>query len=213
MELLRKLKKKASEHIGLEDHPPPLPKRRHEMRMASPGPMIDYGPLPRSFFDAVNSARQDGGYDALPVFARGPIPNADENAWYEQPETDFAALHRSRSKSRERVFDRGARPPSRGTPVKFRRRPVSPDLLRPPGTPPPRFRQHSLPNTPNMHHRFQHIPAPPPPQQQQLFDMNMAARPMQFYPQFQQPFYPMMHPHAHVPPWFMMRQPQMYPLY
>ena len=210
MEFLRKLKKKASEHLGQDDSPPPLPKRRPEMRMGSPGPMVDYGPLPRSFFHAVNSARQDAGYDALPVFARGPIPNEDENAWYEQPEQDFAPLHRSRSKSRERVVDRGARPPSRGTPVKFRRRPASPDLLRPPPSPlPPRFRQHSLPNTPNIHRRFQQMP---PQQQQQLFDMNMA-RPVQFYPQFQQPFYPMMYPQAHMPPWFMMRQPQMYPLF
>lgn len=208
MELLRKLKKKASLHIG-QDHtppppPPPLPRGRHEMRMESPRPMVDYGPLPRSFFHAVNSARQDAGYDALPVFPHGSIPNGDENGSYEQVENDFPSFHRSRSKSRDRAVDRGVRPRSRGTPVKFRRRPISPDLLQPRPSPAFHFRQHSLPNSPHMHHRFQHLPP------QQLFDMNMA-HPVQFYPQFQQPFYPMMHPH--VPPWFMMRQPQMYPLY
>lgn len=202
MELLRKLKKKASLHIGPEDHRPrPRSRSRHEMRMETPRPTIDYGPLPQSFFHAVNSARQDAGYDALPVLPRG-----EENALYEQIDNEGSSFHRSRSKSRERPVDRGVRPPSRGTPVKFRRRPISPDLLQPRPSSAFHFRQHSLPNSPHMHHRFQ--PYPP----QQLFDMNMP-HPVQFYPQFQQPFYPMMHPQAHVPPWFMMRQPQMYPLY
>jgi hypothetical protein len=39
------------------------------------------------------------------------------------------------------------------------------------------------------------------------------AHPAQFFPQFQQPFYPMMNPHVNMHPWFMMRQPQMYPLF
>jgi hypothetical protein len=39
------------------------------------------------------------------------------------------------------------------------------------------------------------------------------AQPAQFYPQFQQQFYPMMNANVQFQPWFMMQQPQMYPLY
>lgn len=193
MEFLRKLKKRASSRVGQRDHsPPPLPKGRH--------PMMDYRPLPRSFFNAVNSTRENEGYDALPVFARGSIPSGDEYHLYENPENDFPTIDRSRSKSRERSFDRSARSHSRGTPVKFRRRPISPDLLQPRASSPFLFRQNSLPD---MHRHFQH---------QQLFDMRMA-QPAQFFPQFRQPFYPMMNPNVQFQPWFMMQQPQMYPFY
>jgi hypothetical protein len=198
MELLRKLKKHASSRIGKDDNPPPLTRGRRPMREKAAPPMMDYGPLPRNFFNAVNSAREQEGYDALPIIPRGPIPSGDENLWYENPENDFPAFNRSRSKSRERSFDRSARPPSRGTPVKFRRRPVSPELLQPRASSPFLFRQQSLPASPDMHRHFQ----------PQLFDMRMA-HPVQFYPQF----HPMMNPNIHVQPWFMMRQPQMFPLY
>ena len=207
MEFLRKLKKLASGHVEQEDHPPPLPRRRHRRREQAASPMMDYGPLPRSFFNAVNSARENSGYDALPVFPGGPIPNGDEPHLYEEPTDDVRAFDRSRSKSRERTFDRAARHHSRGTPVKFRRRPVSPELLRARTSSPFVFRQHSLPASPDMHRHFQQLPRQP------QFDMRMA-QPVQFFPQFQQPFYPGMYPNVHMQqPWVMMRQPQMYPFF
>jgi hypothetical protein len=217
MRILRKIKKLGNLLIGQEDDGPSPPNDRHRMRDGAPPPPppnINYGPLPRSFFSAVNLAREDAGYDALPVFPRGPIPTGEENHVYEYPKAEFPAFERSRSKSRERSLDRSARHRSRGTPVKFRRQPISPELLQPSASSPFLFRQHSLPSSPEMHRRFQpaqqfqHIPG----QQQQQFDM-MMGQPVQFFPQFQQPFYPMIHPNLNMQPWFMMRQPPMYPFF
>ncbi len=209
MKIMQKLKKFANSHLIEKDNSSPhLPmgRRQRQMRKEIAPPMMDYGPLPHSFLNAVNSAREQEGYDALPVFPHGSIPRQDENLWYEQPEVDFPGFNRNRSKSRERSNDRSARPPSRGTPVKFRRRPISPDLLQRRASSPFLFHQQSFSASPEMQHRFQHIP------RQQLFDMRMV-HPVQNFPQFQQPFYPMMNPNIHIQPWFMMQQPQMYPFY
>jgi len=214
MGLFRKLKKLGSLHLLQENKAPPTPNNRRRMRDQAAPSNINYDKLPRSFFSAVDLARQQAGYDPLPVIVREPIPTREESFTFENPEGEFLAFDRSRPKSRERPFDRSPRPHSRGTPVKFRRRPISPELLQPSASSPFLFHQHSVPASPDMHRRFQH------PQQfqripsQQQFDMMMGQQPAQFFPQFQQPFYPMMNPNVNMQPWFMMQQqPQMYPFF
>jgi hypothetical protein len=207
MGLFRKLKNLGSLHLLKENNARTPPNNRRRMRDQAAPLNINYDQLPRSFFSAVDLARQDAGYDPLPVFAREPIPSREENFMFENPETEFLAFDRSRSKSRERPLDRSARSHSRGTPVKFRRRPISPELLQPNASSPFLFHQNSVPGSPDMQRRFQH------PQQQQQFDMMMGQQPVQFLPQFQQPFYPMINPNVNMQPWFMMQQPQMYPFF
>jgi len=200
---------------------PPRPPRRRQMQDEAPPPITNYDPLPRSFFSAVDLARQEAGYDPLPVFPRGPIPNGEENLMYEQPEIAVPVFDRSRSKSRERSFDRTPRSRSRGTPVKFRRRPISPEILQPRASSPFFFGQHSLPNSPAMQHRFAHPPQFQHMPRQPQFDMMMMDQPVEFLPPFQQPFQqpfhpmmnPMINPNINMPPLFMMRQPQMHPFF
>lgn len=221
MGILRKLRKLGDLLSDREENnpqppppAPPIPNHRPWLRNEIP-PHVNhnYGPLPQSFFNAVDSARQQAGYDPLPVFPRETIPDGEGNHLYEEPVNDFPPVDRSRSKSRERQFDRIPRSQSRGTPVKFRRRPPSPELLQASHSSPFLFRQHSLPNSPDMHRRFQHPQQfQHIPRQTPQVDM-MMAYPNQFYPQFQQQFYPVMNPNVNMQPWFMMRQPQMYPFF
>jgi hypothetical protein len=230
MGLFRKLRKFASIHLLQEDAapppPPPRPHGRHRRR-GDVGPPADnsYEPLPRSFLHAVNSAREEAGYDSLPVFPQGPIPVPDRNPMHQQFSEEFG---RGRSKSHDRAFRH--QPP--GTPVKFRRRPISPDMLQPhasspflfrqrPSSPdllqphassPFLFRQHSVPASPDVIRRFQHEQHIARQQHQQQQQM-MMPQPGQFYPQFQQPFYPMMNPNVNMHPWLMAQQPQMHPFF
>jgi len=210
MGILQKLKKLGSFHLA-----PPRNGRNQRRDEAVP-PNVRYGPLPRSFFSAVNLAREDAGYDPLPVNPRRrPIHRGEEHFMNQNPRPEFGAFDRSRPASQERWFDRNTRHGSSdnfhnhlpGTPVKYRRRPISPGLLQPSASSPFLFGQHSLPGSPEMTRHFQHEQ-----QQQQQFDM-MMPHPAQFYPQFQQPFNPMMNPNANIQPWFMMPQQQMYPFY
>ncbi|CAF1059204.1 unnamed protein product [Adineta ricciae] len=212
MGLLTKLRRFGSEHIlPLLDGRPP---KRDE---PVPPQDVEYGPLPQSFFKAVNVAREEAGYDALAL-------KRDKHGLDRGMRPEFGAFDRSRRPSHERQFDRSTRhgspeqfrrlPP--GTPIKFRRRPISPELIQPSASAPSLFGLQPHPVSPDMLREFQyaqqmsHVPR----QQQQQLDM-MPPPAASFYPQFQQPLYPMMYPNANVQNWFMMSQypRQMYPLY
>ena len=220
MGLLRKLRQFGSEHIlPLLDGRPP---KRDEPVPPEPQDM-EYGPLPQSFFKAVNVARQEAGYEELP-FKR------DKHGQNRGMRPEFGAFDQSRRPSNERQFDRSIRhgspeqfrrlPP--GTPIKFRRRPISPELIQPSASAPSLFGVQPHPVSPDMLRQFQyaqqtpHIPRQQQhhQQQQQQFDM-MPPPAASFYPQLQQPLYPMMYPNANAQNWFMMPQypRQMYPFY
>ncbi|UJR08431.1 hypothetical protein I4U23_012701 [Adineta vaga] len=219
MGLLRKLREFGSAHIL------PLFDGKQSTKNDGNAPDLDYGPLPQSFFHAVNAAREDAGFDALPINARKSVRKRDEHFMNHNMRPEFGAFDRNRRPSNEQRFDRSARhgspdqfrrlPP--GTPIKFRRRPISPELLQPSASAPSIFGQHPGPASPDLLRHFQHeqqIPYVARQQQQQQFDRMMPPS-AQFYPQFQQPLYPMMYPNANVQNWFMMSQypQQMYPFY
>jgi len=175
----------VEEHLAPEPsppQPPPLPPRPPGMNRKQE-PVMEYGALPKSFFNAVDSARRQTGYE--------PEPVEDEYHIYEKADPQPVPV---RSKSQDR----------RGSPINFQRRPASTEFfrqqqrhaVRPPPSSPFIFRQQSVPVFPN---HFQ-------PMQQ--FDMSMGYYPAQFYPQ---PMYPMMFNQQY--PWFAMQQPQIYPFY
>ncbi|CAF2535088.1 unnamed protein product [Rotaria sp. Silwood2] len=218
--MFRKLKKFICIHTSKSDHALRSLNHRDRMRDEAVPSNFDYGQLPASFFSAVDMAREESGYDPVPTFLRRPVVRSEEDLRNQDFDDDFSSFNRSRSKSRHRRFDSSARdgspqhfhhhPP--GTPVKFRRQPVPPELLRPSRSSPFLSRQNSVPSSADMFHQFQ---------QAQQFQ-HMAGYPQQdmmmtnggqFFPQVQQPFYPMMYPNANMQPWFMMPQQQMYPFY
>jgi hypothetical protein len=233
MGLFRKLKKLIDLHIPRDEDPRRIAFGRRQMREEARPPNGEYGPIPRSLFNAVDSARQQAGFDPLPVFVQGSF-QSEEDRLNQELEAEFAAMDRNRSKSADRLARPGSsknfrqpppatpnnfRQPPPGTPIKFRRRPASPELLQPSASSPFFFRQHSLPSSPEMLRRFQqqqqfqHMARQQQQQQQQQQHDMMMAHPQQFYPQFQQPFYPMMNPNVNMQGWFMMPQQQMYPFY
>lgn len=227
MGLFRKLKRLIDSQIPRDEEPRRVPDGRRQMRPEVQPLNGEYDAIPRSFFNAVDSNRQQAGYDPLPVFVRGEF-QSEEDRLNQELEAEFDAMDRKRAKSLERSFDRLSRPGSSknlhqlppGTPIKFRRQPIQPELLQPSASAPFFFRQHSLPSSPEMLRRFQqqqHFQHMARQQQQpqlpQQRDM-MMGHPPQFYPpQFQQPFYPMMNPNVNMHGWFMMQQPQMQPFY
>ncbi|CAF1196047.1 unnamed protein product [Adineta ricciae] len=214
MGLLRKLRQFGSEHILplLDGRPPkgdePVPPQD-----------LEYGPLPQSFFKAVNVAREEAGYEALAL-------KRDKHGLDRGMRSEFGAFDRSRRPSNGQQFDRSVRhgspeqfrrlPP--GTPIKFRRRPISPELIQPSASAPSLFGLQPHPVSPDMLREFQYAQqmshVPRQQQHQQQFDM-MPPPAASFYPQFQQPLYPMMYPNVNAQNWFMMSQypRQMYPLY
>ena len=220
MGILRRIKKLATFKLPPEFVARPLPKDQRHRRVEhrAPAQHVVYGPLPSSFFNAVNEAREHAGYDPLPAFPRGQM--ADAQVQHKSVDNLRSPLSRSRSKSRDRFDERRGSaehlhqyPP--GTPIKYRRRPSSSAFLQPDGSPAFLPRQQSVPSFPDAHHHFQqaqlaqHIAQQQ--QQQQHHDMMMMSQSAQFLPQFQQQF----HPHAHMPGWFMMQHQQqpMYPFF
>ena len=180
MGILRKLRKLASCRRRQNDRAsppaPPPPRVRHP----APSQMV-YGPLPNSFFQAVNSAREVAGYDPLPVLNRAP--SQEKNLFHHHhrlPSVDKSMRPARRHASSEQLH----LPP--GTPIKFRRRPVSPDLLR---------ARTSSPDFLGPPEANRHFPE---------MMMAMGHSTPFVVPQFQQPFYPMMHPHLPAPGWFAM---------
>ncbi|CAF3498678.1 unnamed protein product [Rotaria socialis] len=219
--MFRKLKKL----IGIDTlttHDQTSNRKRDEV----PPACFEYGPLPQTFFGAANMAREDDGYDDIPSFAQKSQFKNKKNLRDEAFDENFVKLNQSRSKSHERPFSRAARDGScehfhddlPGTPIKFRRRNLSHDLLQPRSSIPFYHQQHSLPGSPEMVRHFQYRQQledmiRQQQQQQQQQDM-MMGQPMQFYPQIQQqPFYPMMHPNANTHGWFMMPQQRQQPIY
>ena len=182
MGLLRKLKQLTCGRPHIDQRPRPRPRPR----APSPSSQRVYGPLPDSFFQAVNAAREGSGYDPLPVFHRGSAK----------------ALDQSRNNSSEQLH---RLPP--GTPIKYRRRPVSPELLRPRSASVSSMFQHphSVPGSPELMHRFEFEPMVEQVPMQQHPQMMMMAHSMPFFPSFQQPFHPMIHPPVQMPGqgWFM----------
>lgn len=185
MGILRKLRKLASCRLRQNDRASPRPRVRHHH--AAPSNMV-YGPLPNSFFQAVNSARDVAGYDPLPVLNRGPTP--EENLFHQHQQWQSAEKSLNRDR-RHASAEQLHLPP--GTPIKFRRRPVSPDLLQHRGSLP------SLRGSPEASRRFAQMDRQPE------MCMPMDHHPAPFVvPHFQQPFYPIMHPHGQPPGWFVM---------
>lgn len=212
MRIIRKLKKL----LGGDT------RRERDARRQSVPMDMDYGPLPSSFFGAVNTVREQAGYETLPIFPHDSIGRNEENLRKKSIEDQLFSFSRSQSKSRQGSlagFGREGSPehfnrPVPGTPIKYRRRPISPDLLRPSNSEPFLYRQQSIPNSPEMIRHFQHNA-----RQQQQRDM-MMAHAARFFPQVQQQqqFFPVMNPNANMQNWFMMPpslppQQQMYPFY
>ncbi|CAF3749202.1 unnamed protein product [Rotaria magnacalcarata] len=199
--------------------------RKHRKRDEVPPAYFEYDPLPQKFFGAVNMTREDDAYDAIPSFAHKSQFKNKKNRRDEDFDENFVKLNQSRPKSCEKPFSRTARDGScedfhddlPGTPIKFRRRNLSHDLLQPRSSIPFHDQQHSLPGSPEMIRHFQYRQQLEDmirqQQQQQQQDM-MMGRPMQFYPQVQQQlFYPMMNPNANTHGWFTMPQQQQQPIY
>ena len=140
---------------------------------------INYGPMPSSFFDAVNSVREQSGHDALPVFVRQPSAKMTR-----EPQV-FNEFHRNRSKHFDDIEQQDSQP--LGTPIKYRRRPVSPEILRPRSSSVATiFRQNSMPSF------------------QQPLDFDQLPLPLQNNV-FTRPLYPMMQPNVPMAPvWFQM---------
>lgn len=230
MGILQKLKRLTSLHTIADNTTPHPPNGRPFIHDRNPPPNFEYGPLPDSFLNAANAAREASGYDPLPVFDHEATVRNQQNLRREKSLENFAGFNRARSKSRERIFDPSVRRgspqhfhhPLPGTPVKYRRRPVSPELLQPRNSSPFLIRQKSLPGSPEMRSHFQHVQHLQhlqniARQQEQQQRQMMMGYPAQYYPQFQQPSYPMMNPRVNMPPWLMMQQQQpqqpMYPFY
>ena len=110
MRIFRKLKKLGDFHISQHNNALSPLSHRHQIADESAAVNMNYGPLPRSFFSAVNLAREEGGYDPLPVFVREPVPHRDRYAMNRRPRGQFPEFNRSRSESRERLFDRSNQP-------------------------------------------------------------------------------------------------------
>ncbi|CAF0977762.1 unnamed protein product [Adineta steineri] len=154
MGLFRKLKKFSSAHIS-----PLSSNGKHQIGDEDSSFNLDYGPLPRSFFDAVNGAREQHGYEALPVLPpRKPKHRRDKNFMNQNVRPEFGGFNQNRRASNEQGFDRSARRdsfeqfqhPLPGTPVKYRRRPISPQLLQPSASSPAFVGQHPVPASPDM---------------------------------------------------------------
>ncbi|CAF1343767.1 unnamed protein product [Adineta steineri] len=154
MGLFRKLKKFSSAHIS-----PLSSNGKHHIGDEDSSFNLDYGPLPRSFFDAVNGAREQHGYEALPVLPpRKPKHRRDKNFMNQNVRPEFGGFNQNRRASNEQGFDRSVRRdsfeqfqhPLPGTPIKYRRRPISPQLLQPSASSPAFVGQHPVPASPDM---------------------------------------------------------------
>lgn len=184
MGLLRKLKQLTCGRQHIDNHPRSRSRSHPHQRPRPPSPssQLIYGPLPDSFFQAVDAARQNSGYEPLPLLRQGSAKS----------------LNQSRRDSSEQLH---RLPP--GTPIKFRRRPVSPELLRPRSSSASSLfhsHPHSIPGSPVFMHQFDHDPMveqfqyPHP-------SMMMGNQSMPFFPAFhqQQQFHPRFHPHVQMP--------------
>jgi hypothetical protein len=184
MGLLRKLKQLTCGRQPIDNRPRPHPRPHQRPRQPSPSSQLIYGPLPDSFFQAVDAARQDSGYEPLPVLRQGSVKS----------------LNQSRRDSSEQLH---RLPP--GTPIKFRRRPVSPELLRPRSSSASSLfhnhhhHSHSIPGSPVFMHQFDHDPMVEQVQYPHPSMMMMMKQSMPFFPPLQQQFHPMIHPHVQMP--------------
>lgn len=222
--MLRKFKKLIGADSSNRDNLSPRPHHKHRDRNRKPPPPLNmqYGPLPGSFFDAVNGAREDAGYEALPVFARKPQFGSHENLRARPVEKQPVGFNPNRPKPREQQFNRMARDGSSdpfhddipGTPIKFRRRNFSHEFLDPRGSVPFYRQPRSVPGSPELMRHFQQREQVQDiaRQQQQQREMMMGQQ-IQFFPQFQQPFYPMVNPNMNVQGWYMASPQPVYPFY
>jgi hypothetical protein len=245
MRIFRKRKKFGNFHGAPEDAAP-LPDIVYQMgaeqaaryaARSSPGLRNPYG--------VIDPYEQEAIYGFPPGYAHEPIP--DENLFGQEMDGEVrassplqflsSALGIGRSRSHDRYsngsFEHFNRPGSPhqfgqrplGSPVKFRRRPQSPEFLQPrAGSPyhyvqeervpsPVHFARHSRPGSPDVARRLhraqvsrdlQHMEKQQRREQEMMMGYHMQFNPQ--YQQAQQPFYQSMNP------WHSMQQ-QMYPFY
>ena len=213
MRILRKLKKLAD--IFNNDDAVSPPNGRRQMRNDPTAPLnVDYGPLPPSFFNTVNLTRKEAGYDPLPIFPRRSNSPQDENLNIQDIAYEFPAFDQRQAKSVRRPSFRSAahlhsRPPPDGTPVKFRRRPISPELLQSRSSSPFLFHQNHIPASPDMIRRFQQAQ----PVQYNVWQLQSPPNVMMVYPfhditQTSQAFDPMINFNLNLQPWLIPSQQQ-----
>lgn len=124
--------------------------RNHQRVVSS---QLEYDQLPSSFFQAVNSVRLEAGYDTLPVISRDSSKRIKKQSFFNR---------QSSSPSRHRRFsDPFQCPPINqyhlppGTPIKYRRTPVSSDFLKRQSSSPNFINEQSLPSFPPIHPQSQ----------------------------------------------------------
>jgi hypothetical protein len=250
MRVFRKRKKFGNFH-GKPEDTEPMPDIVYQMGAEAAAQYVTRRSRSQSPYAEINAAEQEA------IYGFPQVPIGEENAIYEIPSDELGEVRTSsplkflasvlgigRSSSRERYANRAmdnfvrAGSPEHfnqrrpGTPVKFRRRPASPELLQPRASSPYHFVQqervpsplHFVPPSrsasPDVIRRLQRAQLSQDLQhierQQRRQQEMLMINPIQYMPpyqQMQQPFYPMMNPNINFQAYPMIHQPQMYSFY